>query len=390
MMRSPIDITAFDATDRDVRQADTLPPACYTSDAFFEFEKDAIFYRDWLCVGRADQVPSVGDYFTVTLLDEPIVVLRDDKGEVAAFSAVCRHRSALVVEGAGNCGRNLRCPYHWWTYGLDGRLLGATEMHETEGFDKSCISLPRLRVELWQGFVFVNFDPDAAPLAPRLRKIDAVLANYHAESLVTTKSWTYDAPWNWKIMLENGTEHYHAVFLHSKYLPREAAASVVPPWEGDDDGSVVSIIPVPVPDLGISPNGRSFWPPIPTLTEEERSRFVFAAVPPNLNIGLEADFVLWFILLPRSPGRTEIIWSYAVPKDVAETPQFDDVLELVHRGVEAFNIEDFPINSGMQVGLKSRLAQRGRYSVEEETAAQVARWAIRRYRAEDERARSRA
>ena len=388
MTTSPIPIEAFDDTDRDVRQAVTLPPACYSSDAFFEFEKDAIFYRDWLCVGRADQIPSAGDYFTITLLDEPLVVLRDDQGEVAVFSSVCRHRSALVIEGEGNCGRNLRCPYHWWTYGLDGRLLGAPEMHETDGFDKSAISLPRLKVELWQGFIFVTFDPDAEPLAPRLKKIDAVLANYHAEDLLSTRSFTYDAPWNWKIMMENGTEHYHAVFLHSKYLPRESAASIVPPWEGDDDGSVVSIIPVPFMDGGISPHGGAFFPPIPTLTEEERSRYVFAAVPPNLNIGLEADLILWFILLPQSAGRTEIRWSYAVPKDVREMPQFDEVLELVHRGVEAFNDEDWPINSGMQRGLTSRLAERGRYSVEEETASQVARWAIKRYREEDARSRA--
>jgi hypothetical protein len=142
-------------------------------------------------------------------------------------------------------------------------------------------------------------------------------------------------------------------------------------------GVLLVLMPDSVIALGYRPTG-------PTSMRVKRHRLYPAAT-------LERpDFILWFILLPRSPGRTEIIWSYAVPKDVAETPQFDDVLELVHRGVEAFNIEDFPINSGMQIGLKSRLAQRGRYSVEEETAAQVARWAIQRYRAEDERARARA
>jgi phenylpropionate dioxygenase-like ring-hydroxylating dioxygenase large terminal subunit len=380
--RSPIPLPAFDTTDVDVRRAETLPPACYTSDEFFEFEKDAIFFREWLCVGRAEQIPSPGDYFTVTLVDEPLVILRDDAGQVAAFSAVCRHRSAIVVDGSGNCGRTLRCPYHWWTYGLDGRLLGATEMHQTEGFRKEDIGLPRLKVELWNGFIFVNFDAGAAPLAPRLRKLEAVLANYHAAELVTTRQFHYEAPWNWKIMLENGTEHYHAVFLHSKYLPREAADAVVPEWEGDEDGSIVSIVPVPVKDLGISPNGVALWPPIPTLTEEERSRFVFACAPPNLNIGLEADLILWFILLPQSAGLTNIEWAYCVPKDVREMPQFEEVLDLVHRGVEAFNHDDFPINAGMQRGLRSRLAARGRYSVEEATASQVARWAIQRYRAE--------
>jgi phenylpropionate dioxygenase-like ring-hydroxylating dioxygenase large terminal subunit len=385
-MRSPIDIDAFAATDRDVRVAVTLPPAAYSSEAFFEFEKDAVFFREWLCVGRAEQVPSPGDWFTIDVVGEPLVVLRDDSGAVAVFSAVCRHRSALIAEGSGNCGHSLRCPYHWWTYGLDGRLLGAPEMHQTEGFRKEEVSLPRLRVELWNGFVFVNFDDEAEPLAPRLRKFDGLLANYHAEDLVTSRQFDYEMPWNWKIMLENGTEHYHAVFLHSKFLPRSASDAFVPEWEGDGDGAVISVIPAPAMDLGISPHGGSFWPPIPTLTDEERSRFVFSAVPPNLHIGLEADFLMWFMLLPTAAGRTTVKWAYCVPKDVREMPQFEDVLELVHRGVEAFNDEDFPINAGMQRGLSSRLAQRGRYSVEEATASQVARWAILRYRAEDARA----
>lgn len=388
MVSCPIDISSFDATDTDVRTAVTLPPQCYADQAFFEFEKDAIFYREWMCVGRADQIPEAGDYVTVTLLDEPLVILRDDHGEVVALSAVCRHRSALVIEGEGNCGRNLRCPYHWWTYGLDGRLLGATEMHETVGFRKDDVALPRLAVELWQGFIFVSFDPEAPPLAPRLRKLEALMDGYGADGLVSTRTFTYDAPWNWKIMVENGTEHYHAVFLHSKYVPRSGAASIVPEWEGDDDGAIVSILPAGRPDPGISPHGGIFFPPIPTLSEEQRSRVVFAAVPPNLHIGLESDLILWFLLLPQGPGRTLIQWSYAVPREVRDDPSFDTVLELAHRGVEAFNDEDWPINSGMQRGLSSRLAERGRYSVEEETANHVARWVIKRYRDEDQRSRT--
>jgi phenylpropionate dioxygenase-like ring-hydroxylating dioxygenase large terminal subunit len=259
-------------------------------------------------------------------------------------------------------------------------------MQQTEGFDKDAISLPRLKVELWNGFIFVNFDDHAPPLGPRLRKFDALLANYHADELVTSKQWDYDVPWNWKIMLENGTEHYHAVFLHSKFIVKGSEDSSVPAWEGEDDSAVISIVPVPVPDLGLSPHGGSFFPPIPTLTDEERKRFVFSAVPPNLHIGLEADLLFWFILLPDGPGRTRVKWAYCVPKDVIESTTFEATLDLVHRGLENFNAEDFPINAGMQRGLSSRLAQRGRYSIEEETASHVARWAIQRFRAEDARA----
>lgn len=384
-MRSPIAIDRFDESDQDVRRASTMPAGAYTSEQFFDFEQEAIFRREWLCVGRAEQVPEPGDYFTVDLVGEPLVVLRDHQRDVVVLSTVCRHRAAIVVQGSGNCGRNLRCPYHWWTYGLDGRLLGAPEMHGTDDFAKDAVALPRMRTEIWNGFVFVNLDAEAAPLAPRLRKFDELIAGHRPAELVTSKQFDMDLPWNWKIMLENGTEHYHAAFLHSRYIAPGSSGSHVPAWEGDDDSAIISVVPVPVPDVGVSPHGGSFWPPIPTLSEEARSRFVFSAVPPNLHIGLQSDMLFWFILFPVSAGRTLAKWAYCVPADVAASPQFDATLDLVHRGVETFNAEDFEVNAGMQRGLRSRFVERGRLSVEEETAAHVARWVIQRYRAEDAR-----
>ncbi|HEX7097420.1 MAG TPA: aromatic ring-hydroxylating dioxygenase subunit alpha, partial [Acidimicrobiales bacterium] len=248
MLRSPIPLAELDATQRPLRQASTLPPACYSSAAFYEFEKEAIFYREWFCVGRAEQIPEPGDYLRVDIADEPVLVLRDGDGGIRAFSAVCRHRAALVVsDERGNCGRNIRCPYHWWTYGFDGRLMGAPAMHETEGFDRHDVALPPFQVEVWNGFVFVNLDAEAAPLAPRLHKFDSIMANYDASNLVTSRQFHYDAAWNWKPMIENGTEHYHAVYLHSKFLPMSAAEAHVPDLDPVAESSVISIVPLPVP-----------------------------------------------------------------------------------------------------------------------------------------------
>lgn len=389
MPTSPIPLDEFDATERPLRQATTLPPECYSSDAFYEFEKEAIWYREWVCVGRAEQIPEAGDYLRVDIAGEPVVVVRGTDGEIRALSAVCRHRAAIVVsDERGNCGRNIRCPYHWWTYGLDGQLMGAPAMHETEGFDRHDVALPSFPLEVWNGFVFVNLDADATPLAPRLHKFDDVMGNYHASEMLTSRQFGYDADWNWKIMIENGTEHYHAVYLHSKYLPMSASDAIIPDLDPVTESSIISIVPLPVPDLGVSPHLGSFWPPVPTLTEDERKRFVFAAVAPNLFLGLQADLIFWFLLFPSGPSKTRIEWAYCVPKDVREAPSFETVLELVHRGVEAFNDEDFPINTGMQQGLGSKFVARGRYSFEEKPAWQMAQWVVQRYRAEDARARA--
>ena len=155
--------------------AETLPPACYVDAGFYEFEKEAVFNHEWLCVGRESWVMTPGDYFTTSIIGEPIVVARTRKNELVAMSSVCQHRAMLVAEGHGNT-RGFVCPYHHWTYTLDGKLVNAPAMEQTCGFDKTKVALPRFKVEVWLGFVFINFDLDAAPLAPRLTEIEAALA----------------------------------------------------------------------------------------------------------------------------------------------------------------------------------------------------------------------
>jgi phenylpropionate dioxygenase-like ring-hydroxylating dioxygenase large terminal subunit len=134
----------------DVAHAETLPPVCYTDGAFFEFEKEAVFNHEWLCLGRESWAAKAGDYFTTSIIGEPLVIARNKEGELKAFSAVCQHRAMLVVEGSGNA-RAFMCPYHHWTYSLDGELLGAPAMERTEDFDKKKFCLPTLKVEVWEG-----------------------------------------------------------------------------------------------------------------------------------------------------------------------------------------------------------------------------------------------
>ena len=141
-------------------EADTLPAVVYTSEEFLDFEREAIFDHEWLCVGLASRIPDVGDWFTVDVNDERLIITRDKGGEVRALSSVCQHRAQAICEGAGN-STTFKCPYHHWTYGLDGRLLGAPAMERTENFDKKEWGLPSVMAEVWQGFIFVNLDPEA-------------------------------------------------------------------------------------------------------------------------------------------------------------------------------------------------------------------------------------
>src|SRR5689334_421303 len=213
----PIDPQALEVSTRDVAEAVMLPAEVYTSQAFYDFEMEAVFAREWVCVGRTEQIPNPGDYFTVTVVEDPLIVMRGEDGVIRAMSSVCRHRGAVLVEGSGNCGRRLSCPYHAWTYDLEGRLRGAPEMARTPGFDRANTRLPQVALEDWKGFLFVNLDGNAPPLGPRLVAVDDLIGNYRLEKLASLPTTTYELAWNWKVMIENFMECYHCSYLHAGY-----------------------------------------------------------------------------------------------------------------------------------------------------------------------------
>ena len=399
--RCPIPLGSLDASAQDFTAAVGLPPAVYADPDFFAFEKEAVFGHEWICVGRVDQIPNVGDFYTITVAGEPMIVARGTQDEVNVMSSVCQHRGMCVTapaqrppsewlelppETSGNC-RTFRCPYHWWTYDLDGRLVGAPEMGQTAGFARSDISLPRLRTELWKGFIFVNFDEEAPPLGPRLGKLDEVLANYHVEDMVTVQPETIGGlPFNWKIMVENFMEGYHPDRLHKgihDFAPSRNAWYA--PFE-EGDAAMYGFMGATVLDGGFNPTQKAIFPIIPTLTEEERWRMMFAYVPPSLLMGFQPDSAFWFTVQPVSESSHTLTMSYIFPPSTLEVPLFGELLGTAIHGVELFNNQDLPTNTAVQRGMASRFAPRGRYSWQESVLAQFNTWLVGRYRAEDQRA----
>ncbi len=149
---------AMQSSILDVNQSETLPPACYSDPAFFEFEKEAIFFREWLCVGREAWIREPGEYFTASHVGEPLIIVRNQSGQIKALSAVCQHRAALVAEGHGK-KRAFLCPYHHWSYSLDGQLIGAPAMERACDFDKSKICLPEIKARELARIHFHQFRP---------------------------------------------------------------------------------------------------------------------------------------------------------------------------------------------------------------------------------------
>lgn len=374
-------LAALDDSTADVADAATLPPVLYTSPEVLDFELEALFAHDWLCVGREDRVRGVGDWYTVTLGREPIIVTRDKAGEVRALSAVCQHRAMQVCEGEGTA-TTLKCPYHHWNYALDGRLLGAPAMERTAGFDKSEYGLPRLAVECWNGFVFVNFDRDAAPLAPTLARYEPFLANYDLADAVCPGTFTLTGlPWNWKVMFENFNDGYHANRLH-QYVQDFCPSSMTGfPVEWDDDSNVIfRTAGYTHPDGGFNATHRAIMPVFPDLTDDERMRSTFALIPPTLCVGTAPDQCFFFLVRPTGPETIDLEIGYLFHRSALDDPLFEQKLQLSDVGVQVFVQQDQDATTKVQRGLRSRFAPRGRYSWQEESHVQFNRWLVQRYR----------
>jgi phenylpropionate dioxygenase-like ring-hydroxylating dioxygenase large terminal subunit len=372
---------SFERSVVDIESAETLPPACYTDAGFYEFEKEALFTREWLCVGRVDWVKEAGDYFTTQIAGEPMVIARNRQGEIRAMSSVCQHRAMLVAEGKGNT-RGFVCPYHHWVYSLNGDLVNAPAMERTCDFDKTAIKLPSFKVEIWLGFIFINLNPDAAPLAPRLSAVETAIANYDLANAVDLEPMTGKFAWNWKVMFENNNDGYHASKLHRgplhDFVPSELASF---PDADPGDAGFLRFNGTLHPDASFNATQKAVLPVFPKLTEEDRGRMTFANVPPTLSLVMTSDLVIYLILRPTGPDTMEQDTGLMVAPGAMDDPGFGERLEMLMTSAGKIIAQDMHVDELVQVGLKSRYATRGRYSWQEGAQSQFNRWLVPRYRA---------
>jgi len=317
-------MASFESSIADINSAQMLPPQCYTDAEFYHFEKSAIFDREWLCVGRESWAREPGGFFTACHSGEPIVSVRNREGALNALSTVCQHRAMLVAEGHGRT-KTFVCPYHHWVYSLDGQLIGAPAMDRACNFDKKQVRLPAFKLEVWQGFVFINMDPDARPLAPRLTALDKVIANYRVAQADGPRPEGFTTyPWNWKVMFENNNDGYHANRLHRgmhDVIPSALARfPELPPdtagyfrWNGTTNK-----------DGAVNPLQRCILKLFPDLTEEQRHEVIFANVPPTLTMGFRSDQVSYFILHAEGPEVTVAEQGVLYAPGAMDEPLFEE------------------------------------------------------------------
>jgi phenylpropionate dioxygenase-like ring-hydroxylating dioxygenase large terminal subunit len=376
----------------DINYAEALPPLCYTDPEFYAFEREALFNHEWLCVGHESWVKGAGDYFTTSHVGEPIIVAKGRDGIIRAMSAVCQHRAMLVAEGSGTKHAFL-CAYHHWTYGLDGRLISAPAMEKACNFDMSRIRLPQIQLENWLGFLFINFDDHAPPLAPRLTALEEALAPYDLleadqppRSELGAFPYLQSHPWNWKVHFENSNDGYHANRLHHGPIhdmcPSELAN--FPPMPPDTAGYLRYNATVGA-DIGFNPTKKAILPIFPGLGEEDRKRFIFANIPPTFFIFAQNDYIIYSILRSEGAELTIAERSWMVAPGTMRQPLFRERLEMIQNTSAAIVAQDRHVDALVQAGLKSRFANRGRYSWQEGAQLNLNEWLVPRYRAAWER-----
>jgi nitrite reductase/ring-hydroxylating ferredoxin subunit len=372
---------SFESSIAAVDEAEMLPPACYTDSDFHGFEKAAIFDREWLCVGRESWACEPGEFFTTSHSGEPIVVVRNRDGALKAFSTVCQHRAMLVAEGHGRT-KTFLCPYHHWVYSLDGQLIGAPAMERARGFDKKQVRLAEFKLEIWLGFVFINFDRDARPLAPRLETLRTAIENYKAELAEGPRpdgSTTY--PWNWKVMFENNNDGYHANRLHRGMHDVIPSALARFPDLPADTAGYFRYNGTTHRDGAINPLQRCILKLFPDLTDKQRDEVIFANVPPTLTMGFRSDQISYFILHADGAEVTTAETGVLYAPGAMDEPLFEERRQINVQASIKIGAQDRHVDTLVQRGLRSRFAIRGRYSWQEQTHREFNKWLVERYRA---------
>jgi phenylpropionate dioxygenase-like ring-hydroxylating dioxygenase large terminal subunit len=306
-----------------IEEIRTLDPVLYYSPAMFALEIEHVWTKEWILAGHVSQVRKPGDFFAFDLLSEPMIVVRGKDNQIRAISSVCQHRFMPVVRHneKGNAKRFV-CPYHLWSYGLDGKLIGATYMAEHKCFNVKDVAMPEYRVEIWNDLIFVNLDDEAAPLAPRLKGCEERMSVFKApEDYVAV--YHHDEVWdaNWKFVVENN-ENYHSVAIHPKTVQissptekyradlandgdgycsafwgagdkRPQAGRPVPGYKGENVLELCTVFPMGT--LSVMPDSLSIYPYWPVSVDKTRIRACAIVHPGDVVKEWEEDHSKSFI-----------------------------------------------------------------------------------------------
>ncbi len=350
----------------------TLPPPCYSEESIHEQELRTIFRRSWVSVGRWDRWKAPGDYAAMEVAGIPIVVLRDNQGVLRAYANTCRHRGAKLLDGEGSC-RTIRCPFHRWTYALDGRLLKAPRMDAAPAFDLSTYGLIPVRIDTRAGFVFVCFDDDVEPLDAWLGDFPELHRPWSLSELVSTRRREFELSCNWKSFLEVFNEYYHLPSVHA-----DSFGDIFDPPDAPDEvtGSYASQFGTTQGTGGLLKDSQDQALPIQAgLQGRNREGTRYTWVFPNLTFAAGTEATWIYETHSITPDRTRVHMTTCFHPETTGQPEFEERIEHYYERMDTALEEDIATLENQHAGLCSPLARQGRYCARlEPNVASFAFW----------------
>lgn len=356
-------------------EAETMPSWCYTSPEFYEREVERIWKRVWNFIGSADRIATPGDYFTLNFAGVPIIVLRDSDGALRAFANTCRHRGSELLEGYGNC-KMIVCPYHSWTYELNGNLRGAPEMEQTLDFNKAEYSLIPIKVDTWGGFIFITFNENAPSLKKFLGELPEKLAPYNLENMALVRRKSFEMECNWKLFVENAKESYHIATVHRATINKYASAKSAGYWVEKPTGEYVITFAQHEGSMALLKGARGF-PTIESLVGRREAGGTYAPlIYPSTYLACTIDCAWYLEMHPISPSRTLMIHGALFPRQRLDRPDFDEVAKNYFERWDLTIEEDILASVRQQRGLDTPFAPPGRFSYREPLVHQIDNWVL--------------
>ncbi len=344
----------------------TLPREYYTAPEIYAEERDRIFERRWLCAGRAAELARPGDFVVRSVAGESVILVRGPDAQVRAFYNVCRHRGTRLCEAPqGRLSETIQCPYHAWTYALDGALIGAPHMNEVVGFDKGDYPLHAVALDTWEGFLFVNLARDPEPLAAAFAPLWERFRRFNLAQLRSAARREYAVGANWKLVFQNYSECLHCPVIHpglAKLTPYTSGANDL--FDGPYLGGFMVIT---APGGSLTMSGRACSAPVGALPAEDLNRVYFYSIFPTLLLSLHPDYVMAHTLRPEGPDRTLISCEWLFHPDSFDDPGFDP--DDAVRFWDETNRQDWHICEQAYAGIASRAYVPGPYSPREGISA---------------------
>ncbi|OED36717.1 (2Fe-2S)-binding protein [Chromatiales bacterium (ex Bugula neritina AB1)] len=357
---------------KNVEQASCLPPQYYVSSARHTEEVNKLFTQQWLGIGRSDVVKNAGDYVTLTIANVPIILLRDSGDQLRAYNNSCRHRGAQLLQGSGEC-RQIRCPFHCWTYGLDGLLKGAPHLDGIKDFDRNDFGLVEFTVKTHAGFTFLCMADKPPPFEQFIGDFDTYHSAWPLASLITTRRREFSVECNWKAFLDVFNEYYHLQYVHKDSIndlynppnPADSTSGSFATQFGATEGTGALL----------QHQQDHALPLMPNLPDREANGARYTWLFPNMTFAAGKDSIWVYEAYPLDANHCHVIQSICFPEQTITLPGFADKARFYYDRLDAAMEEDRIALENQHRGLRSPFASAGRFSPAlEPNVAAFAHW----------------